>query len=444
MAHSDIVITGLGIVSALGLGREDFWNSLCARRSAIRSLADRDDDSAKPDVSSQSDPFWFGAPILGFDPKQYVRPRKALKVMCREIQTAFAASDLAIHDAGLSDHLPADVEGLISPDRLGTVFGSEMFYGPPKEMVTALKACIDDDGNVDPSRFGGAAMKGVMPLWMLKYLPNMPACQVGISVNAHGPNNSVVLGDVSGPAALIESVSCIRRGHADLMISGAAGTRINTTRLNYRLDYPANQAIPGSDRISPGDSGVVGGEGSVAMMLESAALAKQRSANAIACWRGHASRFHASGAMRRHDRSGHLDRHDRGSSTAVAHAIRAALTDAGIHASEVGFVVSHAMGDPAMDAAEKQASTEVFGNIPSIAPMTWLGHTGAASGVFALATGVCVLERLVDQRDSIDSLPWQTDVDNVDATLRQKPVGICLSHTSEGSATAIILGVPEG
>ena len=67
-----------------------------------------------------------------------------------------------------------------------------------------------------------------MPLWMLKYLPNMPACHVGISVNARGPNNSIVQGDVSAPAALIEGVSYINRGAAKIVITGASGTRINS------------------------------------------------------------------------------------------------------------------------------------------------------------------------------------------------------------------------
>lgn len=440
MPHSDIVITGLGVVSALGIGRDEFWNGIRNSQSSIRSLADRDDGSAKPASTQENDPFWLGAPILDFEPKQYVRPRKALKVMCREIQTAFAASDLAIRDAGLGDHLPADADGIVSPSRLGTVFGSEMFYGPPSEMVTAFNGCLRDDGTVDESRFGNAAMKGVMPLWMLKYLPNMPACQVGIAVNAHGPNNSIVLGDVSGPAALIESASCLQRGHADLMISGATGTRINTTRLNYRLDYPIATAHDTSQLNSPGASGVIGGEGSAVITMETASHAAVRSAPPLARWLGHASRFHASDTMRRHDRSGDLTNGQRGSTTAVANAIRAALADAKVSPSELGFIVSHGMGDPAMDTAERQAIDSVCGDVPVIAPMTWLGHAGAASGLFSVATAICILAESRSPDFSFDEIPWRDGKRVSTQSMGDSLTGLCVSHTSEGSANAIIVG----
>ncbi len=118
-------------------------------------------------------------------------------------------------------------------------------------------------------------MKQIMPLWMLKYLPNMPACHVGIAFNAHGPNNSVVLGDVSGPAAVIEAVSCIERGIAKLMIAGATGTRISTTRLNYRGDLPIPELFDPIEFSSrphdPTSKGVVGGEGAASLVLETSA-----------------------------------------------------------------------------------------------------------------------------------------------------------------------------
>ena len=119
-----------------------------------------------------------------------------------------------------------------------------------------------------------------MPLWMLKYLPNMPACHVGIAVNAQGPNNTLVLGDVSGPAAMIEAASCIERGIAQVMITGASGTRINTTRMNYRGDLPIPEVFdPVSQSSRPHDptsKGVVGGEGAATLVLENPEHASKR------------------------------------------------------------------------------------------------------------------------------------------------------------------------
>ena len=153
MPRSNVVITGLGVVSSIGIGGESFFAGLLEQKSGITSLANRTDEGARPDEGSQPAGLWIGGPIIDFNPKLYVRPRKALKVMCREIQTAFAASQLAIEDAGLDDLLPADPQGDLKPMQIGTVFGGEMFYGPPSEMEDAVRGCTRDDGMFDASMF---------------------------------------------------------------------------------------------------------------------------------------------------------------------------------------------------------------------------------------------------------------------------------------------------
>jgi 3-oxoacyl-(acyl-carrier-protein) synthase len=115
----EIVITGLGVVSPIGIGGEAFWNSLCEGRSGVRRL----------EVFNGSDlPPAIGADVSDFDPKQYVRPRKSLKVMSRDIQLAFAAADLACAQASLESH-PID------PERLGIVFGADMIACDLSEMI---------------------------------------------------------------------------------------------------------------------------------------------------------------------------------------------------------------------------------------------------------------------------------------------------------------------
>ena len=107
--QQDIVVTGIGVVSPIGIGKEPFWAALEEGRSGIRRLDLPADPSQPPPI---------GGVVADFDPKQYVRPRKSLKVMSRDIQLAFAAADLACVDAGLRER-PVD------PERLGVVFGSE-------------------------------------------------------------------------------------------------------------------------------------------------------------------------------------------------------------------------------------------------------------------------------------------------------------------------------
>ncbi|HTN77426.1 MAG TPA: beta-ketoacyl synthase N-terminal-like domain-containing protein, partial [Pirellulaceae bacterium] len=108
----DVVITGLGVVSPIGIGRDAFWNSLATQTSGI-AVADS--------LVRIGYPVTIGGEVKNFDGKQFVTPRKSLKVMCREIQFAYAAAQMAMQDAKLA-------AGSVEPERLGCVLGSDMFY----------------------------------------------------------------------------------------------------------------------------------------------------------------------------------------------------------------------------------------------------------------------------------------------------------------------------
>ena len=446
MPGNQAVITGLGVVSSIGIGIHQYFRALIDCTSGIRSLAERTDEEAMPGCVREPGGLWIGGPVIDFDAKQYVRPRKSLKVMCREIQTAFAASQLAIEHAGLQEWLPAELEGKVSPTDIATVFGSEMYYGPPPDLAAPVRQCYDENGDFNGAKFGAAAKREVMPLWMLKYLPNMPACHVGISVNARGPNNSIVQGDVSGPAALIEAVSYIKRGAAKIVFTGASGTRINATRMNYRNDYPfAGVADPIANSSRPHDPtsiGIVGGEAAAVAILESEDQANARDAPVLAKVASCVSRFVGSAAMRQGPRSATNQWHPagprRGSSAAIQLAINDALQQANLTPSDIGLIISHAMGDPVMDAAEREALPKEFARTPMVAPIASLGHAGAASGAMELVTGVMALAGRqipptlnAGQSSGVRLL--------TEAAALERPTVLCITHTSEGNATAIVL-----
>ncbi len=447
MPQSNVVITGVGVVSSIGIGADPFFQALLGKCSGITSLANRSDNGPKPDRTSKPPGLWIGGPVIDFDPKQHVRPRKALKVMCREIQFAFAASQLAIEHAGLEPLLPATDDGPLAPSSVGTVFGAEIFYGPPIEMEDAIRDCLREDGTVDPSRFGNAAMKHVMPLWMLKYLPNMPACHVGISINAQGPNNSLVLGDVSGPAALIEASNCLERGLASIMLSGACGTRIGATRMNYTGDLPIAEVYRTPDRsarpFDPQSRGVVGGEAAATLVLETREQVEARNGKPLARLCSYASRFVPSRNMHQRLRSTARDQIEmRGSQKAIELAMLAAIEDAAIDPSRIGLVISHAMGDPSVDHQERQALATTLPGVPVTATIAALGHTGAASSMIDVATGVlAIAHHTIPPTATTDTTP--TDVGLLDeaAPLREDHV-LVISHTTSGHATAIILATP--
>ncbi len=122
----DLVITGWGAVSPIGIGPEPFWNSLVHGRGAVRMVEPAEAVNGRR---------WMAGVVEGFEPKQFVQPRKSLKVMCVETQMAFASSVLACQQAGIEP-------GKIEPDRLGTVFGSEMLLAKWK-IFSRLWLCVD-------------------------------------------------------------------------------------------------------------------------------------------------------------------------------------------------------------------------------------------------------------------------------------------------------------
>ncbi|MCA9203878.1 MAG: beta-ketoacyl-[acyl-carrier-protein] synthase family protein, partial [Planctomycetales bacterium] len=145
--QTEVVITGLGVVSPIGIGCEALWDSLRDGRSGVKLL---------PDFQGGDFAYGYGGYIADFEPKQYVKPRKSLKVMGREIQTAFAAAAMAAEQAGVE-------AGTIDPDRIGVVFGSEMLYGEVEELAGAYEECLAA-GDQECTGYGDAAMRHVFPL----------------------------------------------------------------------------------------------------------------------------------------------------------------------------------------------------------------------------------------------------------------------------------------
>ncbi|MBN2474685.1 MAG: beta-ketoacyl-[acyl-carrier-protein] synthase family protein [Pirellulales bacterium] len=417
----EIVITGVGVVSPIGIGNEAFWTSLREGRSGVHYL----------DLFGQSDlPVAFGADVADFEPKHYVRPRKSLKVMSRDIQLAFAAADLACAEAGTR-------ENPIDPERLGIVFGSEMITCELSELVAAYRSCIVD-GEFDFSRWGEAFMAEMYPLWMLKYLPNMPACHIGIAQDARGPNNSLTLGDVSSLSAVTEAIRVIERGQADAMIAGGAGSRIHPAswvrwevyELSQRSDAPAAASRP----FDAQRDGMVNGEGAGAFLLESRRHAEARGTRILARVLGHASAFEPC-------RNGQAPQ-----GRAIRHAIRRALDDAGLAPSDIGHVNANGASTTLDDRIEARAIHEVLGDVAVTAPKSFFGNLGAGSGAVEMAASVLALNQgLVPH-----TLNYQTPDPNcpvrvihTEPAAAESPTALVLNHTIFGQAVAIALGAAE-
>jgi len=417
---SEVVITGVGVVSPIGIGREAYWDSLRAGRSGVGLL---------PVAAGNDLPVKFGAEIKNFDPKQFVKPRKSLKVMCREIRMGYSAAVMAMQDAGLS-------KGEVDPDRFGVVFGSEMFYCDLNEIADAYRKCVVD-GELTPELWGEGAMSDLYPLWMLKYLPNMIACHVAIAHDARGPNNTIVLDEVSCLLALIESVCTIRRGSTDVMITGGSGSRINLTRILYRGDTtwshrnddPRAASRPfDADR----DGGVIG-EGAGSLVLENRQYAEARGANIVASVLGYG--FSSEDPLRARGRPG----------DAIRQSIDAALRRAGLTAADVGHVNAHGSSMVEPDQIEAQAIRDCLGDTPVTALKSYFGCLASGTGVVEMAGSVLAIAEgevpaTLNYERPDPACP--VNVIHSEPLRTNNSVALVLSQSLTGQAAAVVIAGP--
>lgn len=359
----DVVITGLGVVSPVGIGAEPFWQSLVEGRSGVRPLTQFDATAL---------PVQFGGEVTDFDPKVHVKPRKSLKVMSRDIQLGFAAADQAYTDAGLA---PESVD----PDRVGIVFGTDLIQAQPDEMEAAYRACFVE-GKFDFQRWGQSALAEIYPLWMLKHLPNMPACHIAIFLDARGPNNSIAAGEVSSLLAIAEAARVVERGQADVVIGGGTGSIVHPTLwvrycegdMSHRSDNPAGASRP----FDAGRDGAVGGEGAAAFVLERRKHAERRGAKILAR------------VVSCHSTYGPPADDGASQQAAIERSIRGAMLAAKLEASQLGHVNAHGLSTITADRLEGQAIHATLGDVPVTAPKSYFGNLGSGTGAVEMAASV--------------------------------------------------------
>lgn len=415
---NEVVITGLGVVCPIGVGADAVWRSVESGRSGVRPIAELVDSG------------WiapFGGEVIDFEAKQFVTPRKSLKVMAREIQFAFAAAEMAWQDSGLK-------EGSLDPDRFGAVCGAGLMFGEMAEMAPAFRASMRD-GELCLDQWGNAGLRELFPLWMLKYLPNMPACHIGIRQDARGANNTIAQGDVSSLMALGEAADMIRRGWADVMITGGTGSKLNISdilwrvgaRLSRRTEDPARACRPfDSDR-----DGMVYGEGAANFVLESRRHAERRGAKILARIDAVASRYEPSIAQREI------------TGKAIAAAIGAALEAAEIEPRDVAYVNAHGISTREDDPAEARAIHDTLDEVPVTAPKSYFGNLGPGSGAVELAISILAMQRRVIPPTLNYEHPDPECPVNVvtEATPTFKRSVVALNHCSTGQAAAAVISM---
>ena len=421
---NDIVITGYGAITPLGHDSDSYYHALMRGESAVRLL--------EP-LSGVDGSYWMGSVIRDFDPKAHVQPRKIIKVMCREIQWGFGAAMQACQMAGISS-------GTVSPDRLGTVFSGEMYFSETQEVESIVRLCMEN-GQMVHSRWAKEAFENMYPLWMLKSLPNMTACHVGIALDARGPNNTITTLGTSGLNAVLEAINVIRRGMADVMVIGSTASQNSYTRLfqRYEDDYSRAYANP-SSACKPFDlarDGSVSGECASSVILERRSHAEARNAPIFGTITAWANTFGkrtqvASETPRRWTRT----------QTATESALSTLLDRAGLRANEIDHVNASANGTIACDAGEAKGIARILGDVPVVSYKGAIGDSISGSGLAEWIGSLAGMKAgfiapTTNHENTDPECP--VNVISKHSKPRTSPNSIKLSHTHQGNCVGVVV-----
>src|SRR6185503_4507346 len=217
-----VVVTGIGVISPLGIGANATWENLLAGKVGVGRIQQFDPSGFPSQIAGEVPAYKIG----DYVPKSY---RKATKVMARDIEVAVVAADDAFKDAGLQSRAYTE-SPTIEPTRFGCNIGAGLISCDLNELTSAMH--VARDGNkLDLHKWGVEGMNQLTPLWLLKYLPNMLACHVTIIHELKGPSNTLTCAEASSHLAIGEAFRTIQRGKADLAICGGAESKVNPMGL---------------------------------------------------------------------------------------------------------------------------------------------------------------------------------------------------------------------
>jgi 3-oxoacyl-[acyl-carrier-protein] synthase II len=414
-----VVITGIGVISPIGIGATAFWQNLVAGQVGVRRIAAYDPSGFPSQIAGEVPAY----KINDYVPKSY---RKATKVMARDIELAVIAADDAFKDSGLKSRAYTD-SPTIDPRRFGCNIGAGLISVDLTELTQAMTAARSEENpnKLDLKKWGREGMGQLTPLWLLKYLPNMLACHVTIIHELKGPSNTITCADASSHLAIGEAFRTIQRGDADLAICGGAETKVVPMNLMrqilLRRVTESHNDTP-DQAVRPFDSdatGTAAAEGGGLFILEEYDRAKARGAKIYAEVVG----FGASQdtySVTEPDPKGH----------SYSRAIGKALAEANIPAAGVDVLVPCGLGIPTHDRAELAGLHQVFGGGLERVPMAPIkaqtGNLAAGSGVDAAAAVLALhhntIPPAVNTRKQVEGLKL-----NVNPEARDAKVNVAVS-----------------
>jgi 3-oxoacyl-[acyl-carrier-protein] synthase II len=428
-----VVITGLGAVTALGLSVADTWAALLAGKVGIKTI-------------TAFDPAGFSCKIAGqvpaYDIKDYVPKthRKATKLMCRDIELSVIAAREAVAGSGLITK-GIDPEKInVNPQRMSINIGAGLISCDIVELAPAVAASATD-GKFDIRKWGRDGLSQVTPLWLLKYLPNMLACHIGIIHDIQGPSNTITCAEAGSLIAMAESAQVIARGDSDIALAGGAEAKVNPIVfirqcLLKRATTENNDNPESACRPFDADArGSVFGEGAGMVILENIENAKKRGAKIYAELAGFGQSNSINPAYENIEPSG------RG----LQIAIEKALVAAKIRPEQLDLIIPHGTGIPGDDRSEANAIQSALGscaaNIPVWPVKSMLSNTGAAGGALDVIAAVCAMNNsIIPAAKNCDK-----KADGCNLNIVSRPVekdikyALCCSYTYGGQTAAVVL-----
>ncbi len=438
MSSSGIAITGFGAASPLGLSSEELWSGLCAGKCGIGTITAFDPVGFNCKLAGQVPDF----KIRDYVPKSF---RKSTKLMSRDIELAIVAANEALKNSGLVTK-GVDPENVnVDPRRMAINLGAGLISCDLVELAPAVAASLSD-GKFDMRKWGKDGVEMVTPLWLLKYLPNMLACHIGLIHDIQGPSNTITCAEASGHLAVIEASEIIARGDSDMALAGGAEAKVNPIVmirqcLLKRATADGNDDPESACRPFDADAkGSVFGEGAGMVVLESLEHAQKRGAKIYAEIVGAGQSTNLSSAYHRLEPGG----------KGLAIAIEKALEDANISAAELNLIIPHGTGIAGDDMAEAKAIESVLGDAVGDV-IVWptksmVSNTGAAAGTIDLIAAICAMkEGEVPGAKNCEQKAQDCNL-NISSECRQADIRYALScsYTYGGQTAAVVLKRYDG
>jgi len=397
LSNRRVVVTGLGIISPVGLSVADAWANILAGKSGISPITEFDVTA----FSSR-----FGGRIVGFDAKDYISP-KDIKKMDPFIHYGMAAATQAINDSGFE----VTEE---NATRIGVAIGSGIGG------ISSIEKSYDNFLNNGPRK--------ISPFFVPQSIINMISGDLSVKYGFKGPNYAIVTACTTGTHNIGDAGRMISHGDADIMVVGGAEMATTPTglggfaaarALSTRNDDPTAASRPwDKDR-----DGFVLGDGAGVLVIEEYEHAKQRNANIYAELAG----FGMSGDAY------HMT-NPPPNGEGAARCMHNALNDAGLNPQDVDYINAHGTSTPAGDKAESDAIKGAFGDhafkLATSSTKSMTGHLlGAAGGIEAVFSVLALRDQVAPPTINLDNQDPECDLDFVANTAREMKIDVCLSNS---------------